>query len=461
MTNYDRQLLAQTKSANACPIEPVAKKNLSKFLKNLSPAARHWAKANGFAAKPGQTLVVVASDGKPEMVLYGTGAGSISPFLAGALSKSLPTGRYVFSDGFEQLDEMTLAFLLGAYRFDKYKEIISNNVTLVCPKSVDRDEVLRIAAAVKLTRDLINTPANDMGPQELQDAALNLAKKYKAKSRVIKGAALVKGFPLIHAVGKGSSRPPRLIDFSWGNARHAKVTLVGKGVIFDTGGLDIKPSAGMILMKKDMGGAANVLGLAQMIMDAKLPVRLRVLIPAVENSIGSDAFRPSDIIKSRKGLTVEVGNTDAEGRLVLADALALADDEKPQLLIDMATLTGAARVALGSDLPPFYVNDDDIAADISSAGASVCDDLWRMPLWQPYAQMLNSEIADTNNIGGGGFAGSITAALFLSKFVEKAQHHIHFDIYGWTPTAKPGKPRGGEAQGIRALYRFLQQRYDK
>ena len=459
MTNYDQILLAHTKSGNACPIEPVTKTNLSKFLKNLSPAARQWAKANRFAAKPGQTLVIAGDDGKPEMVLYGTGVGSISPFLAGTLSKSLPTGRYVFSDDFEQLEEMTLAFLLGAYRFAKYKETSSNNVTLVCSKSVDRSEVLRIATAVKLTRDLINTPANDMGPQELQDAALDLAKKYKAKSRVIKGAALAKDFPLIHAVGRGSSRPPRLIDFTWGNARHAKVTLVGKGVIFDTGGLDIKPSAGMILMKKDMGGAANVLGLAQMVMDAKLPVRLRVLIPAVENAIGSDAFRPSDIIKSRKGLTVEIGNTDAEGRLVLADALALADDEKPQLLIDMATLTGAARVALGPDLPPFYVNDDGIAADISSAGTSVCDDLWRMPLWQPYEQMLDSEIADTNNIGGGGFGGSITAALFLSKFVEKAQHYIHFDIYGWTPTAKPGKPRGGEAQGIRALYKFLQQRY--
>lgn len=459
--NFDQQLLASSKTRTACPIVPVSKANLGKNIKSLSPSGRQWSKANGFQAKPGEILVVPDVDGKPDMVLFGTGADDLDPFLAGKLSQTLPAGRYRLSNEFEQLEAMTLAFLLGGYGFDRYKTMVASKAILLCPEQVDRTDIIRIAQAVKLTRDLINTPANDMGPQELQDATYALAKRYKVKPRAIKGAALEKGFPMIHAVGRASSRPPRLLDFSWGNSGHPKVTLVGKGVVFDTGGLDIKPSNGMILMKKDMGGAANVLGLAQMIMDAKLPVRLRVLIPAVENSVGSDAFRPSDVLKSRKGLTVEVGNTDAEGRLVLADALALADDEKPELLIDMATLTGAARVALGPDLPPFYVDDDDIAADITECGTRACDPLWRMPYWRGYEAMLASKIADTNSIGGGGFGGSITAALFLNKFVEKATHHIHFDIYGWTPTAKPGKPYGGEAQGIRALYRFLSQRYQK
>ncbi|VAW03323.1 Peptidase B [hydrothermal vent metagenome] len=463
--NFEQRLLTADKSGSACPITPVSTVELAKVLKGLSGAARQWVKANGFKASTAEILVVPGSNGKPEKVLFGTGTGEIDPFAAGKLPQTLPAGRYYLSDEFDQVQEMAqemaLAFLLGCYGFDRYKATPVAKAKLVCPKTADRIDIIRVAKAVKLARDLINTPANDMGPQELQDVTINLAKKYKAKSRVIKGAALAKGFPMIHAVGRASSRPPRLIDFSWGDTRKVKVTLVGKGVVFDTGGLDIKPSSGMILMKKDMGGAANVLALAQMIMDAKLPVRLRVLIPIAENAIGSDAFRPSDVLKSRKGLTVEVGNTDAEGRLVLADALALADEEKPDLLIDMATLTGAARVALGPDLPPFYVDDDTIAADIAECGKDVCDPLWRMPYWRGYDPMLTSKVADINSTGSGGFGGSITAALFLNRFVEKAKHHIHFDIYGWTPVAKPGKPHGGEAQGIRALYRFLQQRYRK
>lgn len=458
---FEQRLLTADKSKTACPITPVSTKELTGFLKSLSPSARQWAKLNDFKATASEILVVVTENGKPEQVLLGTGSGSIDPFDAGKLPSILPAGRYVFSKNFEKLTEMSLAFLLGSYGFDRYKTLTGSKAILVCSKNVDRTDVIRTANAVKLARDLINTPANDMGPQELQDAAATLARKYKAKTRVIKGAALIKGFPMIHAVGRASSRAPRLIDFSWGNARHPKVSLVGKGVVFDTGGLDIKPSNGMFLMKKDMGGAANVLALAQMIMDAKLPVRLRVLIPAVENAIGSDAFRPSDVLQSRKGLTVEVGNTDAEGRLVLADALALADEEKPELLIDMATLTGAARVALGPDLPPFYVDDDKIANEIAQCGTDVCDPLWRMPYWRGYETMLNCKIADLSSTGSGGFGGSITAALFLNQFVDKAKHHIHFDIYGWTPSAKPGKPHGGEAQGIRALYNFLCQRYQK
>ncbi|HFC05662.1 MAG TPA: leucyl aminopeptidase family protein [Rhizobiales bacterium] len=461
MTNFDQQLLSASKAKNACPILPVSQVDLVARLKELSPPQRRWAKLNNFRATAGEVLVFTKDDGRPEQVLLGIGQDNFDPFQAGALPDKLPEGRYRFDNAFDHHETMVLAFLLGCYQFDKYKTANPRGVALVCPKQVDRAETLRIAGAVKLARDLINTPANDMGPQELQDAAFALARQYKARSKAIKGKALQTGFPMVHAVGRGSSRPPRMIDFTWGNARHAKVTLVGKGVVFDTGGLDLKPSSGMILMKKDMGGAANVLGLAQMIMDADLPVRLRVLIPAVENAVGSDAFRPSDILKSRKGITVEIGNTDAEGRLVLADALALADEQKPELLIDMATLTGAARVALGPDLPPFYVDDDAIANEIESCGTAVGDPLWRMPFWRPYETVLSSKVADTNNIGGGGFGGSITAALFLNKFVEKARHHIHFDIYGWTPTAKPGKPVGGEAQGIRALYAFLQQRYGR
>ncbi len=458
---FEQQLLSAEKTKNACPITPVCVAELPKVLKSMSVPARQWAKVNGFKANAAEVLVFPGADGKPEKVLFGTGTGEADPFAAGKLPQVLPAGRYVLDRAFKHANEMALAFLLGGYRFDRYKTIAASSAMLVCPKNVDRTEVIRIATAVKFARDLINTPANDLGPQELQDVVTSLAKKYQTKVRVVKGAALEKNFPMVHAVGRASSRPPRLIDFSWGNSRHPKVSLVGKGVVFDTGGLDIKPSSGMILMKKDMGGAANVLALAQMIMDAKLPVRLRVLIPAVENSIGSNAFRASDVLESRKGLTIEVGNTDAEGRLVLADALSLADEESPELLIDMATLTGAARVALGPDLPPFYVDDDDVAKQITDCGNEICDPLWRMPFWRGYETMLNSKVADLSSTGSGGFGGSITAALFLNRFVDKAKHHIHFDIYGWTPVAKPGKPHGGEAQGIRALYRFLQRRYQK
>jgi leucyl aminopeptidase len=312
-----------------------------------------------------------------------------------------------------------------------------------------------------MVRDLINTPSNDFGPDELEAAARKVASLHKAKLTVVSGDALKRGFPMIHDVGKASPRQPRLIDFTWGSASAPKVTLVGKGVCFDTGGLDIKGASGMALMKKDMGGAANVLGLAQMIMDARLPVRLRVLIPAVENAIAGNAFRPGDILKSRKGLTVEIGNTDAEGRLVLGDALALADEEAPDLLIDMATLTGSARVALGPDLPPFYTSDDGLAADVTRHAAGQRDPLWRMPFWDPYYALFESSVADMNNSADSSFAGSITAALFLKRFVEKTKSYLHLDIYGWTPTAKPGFPKGGEAQGIRALYSLIAERYKK
>jgi leucyl aminopeptidase len=321
-------------------------------------------------------------------------------------------------------------------------------------------EITRMADAATLARDLINTPANDMGPEELEQAARALAEKYGAGFISIVGDELLAGnFPLIHAVGMASARAPRLIEFTWGDPKHPKVALVGKGVCFDTGGLDLKPSSGMLIMKKDMGGAANVLALAQMIMDAKLKVRLRVLIPAVENAVAGNAFRPLDIFKSRKGVSVEIGNTDAEGRLVLADALALADEEKPDLLIDLGTLTGAARVALGPDLPPFYTDDEALAADVARHARAENDPLWRMPLWMPYDKWLDSKTADLNNAPGGAFAGSITCALFLKRFVEHAKSWLHVDIYGWTPTAKPARPEGGECQAARAIYKLLSERY--
>jgi leucyl aminopeptidase len=306
----------------------------------------------------------------------------------------------------------------------------------------------------------VNTPTNDMGPDALEQAVRELARKHGAEVSVTAGDDLLAAnFPMIHAVGRAAAQAPRLIDLRWGPQDAPKVTLVGKGVCFDTGGLDIKPASGMLLMKKDMGGAANVLGLASMIMGADLKVRLRVLIPAVENAISGNAFRPGDILPSRKGLTVEIGNTDAEGRLVLGDALALADEEKPELLVDMATLTGAARVALGPDLPPFYTNDETLAADIAAASADVEDPLWRMPLWQPYDAKMASKVADLNNVNADGFAGSITAALFLRRFVENTAAWVHFDIYAWNPTERPHGPAGGEAQGIRALEQVISQRF--
>jgi len=311
-----------------------------------------------------------------------------------------------------------------------------------------------------MVRGLINTPTNDLGPDGIEAAARALADEFGAALSVISGDALLaENFPMIHAVGRASAVAPRLIDMTWGPADAPRVTLVGKGVAFDTGGLDIKPASGMLLMKKDMGGAANVLGLTRIVMGEKLPVRLRVLIPAVENAIAGNAFRPGDILRSRNGKTVEIGNTDAEGRLILADALSLADEEAPEILVDMATLTGAARVALGPDLPPFYTDDEALAEAITEASVAVHDPLWRLPLWKPYAKNLASKIADINNVTTDGFAGSVTAALFLQGFVSQAKSWVHFDVFGWRPQAGPTGPAGGEAQAMRALAKVLRERY--
>lgn len=449
-------LLASSESGVALTL--ASARTWEKTRRGMSAAARNWCDANGFCGQPGRVLSIPDAKGAVMQVIAGEPADQ-DPFAIGKLCRSLPAGVYRLEGGGEAQDLIALGWCLEAYAFDVYGRRTAPAARLVCPRDVDRVAILRSARASYLVRDLVNTPASDMGPDELEAAARQVARAHKAKLTVISGRLLEKNFPMIHAVGKASPRAPRLIDFTWGSLRAPKVTLVGKGVCFDTGGLDIKPASGMALMKKDMGGAANVLGLAQMIMGAKLKVRLRVLIPAVENAIAGNAFRPGDVLRSRKGLTVEIGNTDAEGRLVLADALALADDEKPDLLVDMATLTGAARVALGPDLPPFYTDDEALAGEIAAAGMAVNDPVWRLPLWQPYCRLFESSIADMNNSGDSGFAGSITAALFLKRFVEKAKAHVHFDVFAWTPMARPGRPKGGEAQAMRALFQVISQRY--
>lgn len=449
--------LVETKSRTALPVYLVASGGLGST--GLSPSSVAWASANGFSGEAGRTLIVPGEDGALAGALFGTGDGG-GALAVGALARALPEGDWHFAAEPAWPNLAAIALALGGYVFTRYGKKPGKALRFALPAGADAAHVRRIADGVFLARDLVNTPTSDMGPDELEKAARTLAAAHKAEVSVIKGDDLLKqNFPMIHAVGRASTGAPRLIDMIWGSPDAPKVTLVGKGVCFDTGGLDIKPSSGMLLMKKDMGGAANVLGLASMIMAAGLKVRLRVLIPAVENSIAGNAFRPGDVLTSRKGITVEIGNTDAEGRLVLADALALADDERPALLVDMATLTGAARVALGPDLPPFYTGDESLAAELTAASVAVEDPLWRMPLWRPYDAKLSSKIADIINVTTDGFAGSITAALFLKRFVEKTVSWAHFDIFAWNPTDRPYGVAGGEAQGIRALEWIIAKRY--
>lgn len=425
-----------------------------------------WAATNQFSAKPGTVCVIPDEDGRIDSVFLGHDAedqNSLGLDIYSGLYASLPTGDYTLTAELsaQAATQAALGWALGGYRFETYLKQPKDapKPRLVAPNGCDQGYVVAAAQATFLVRDLVNTPANDMGPQELCDAANTVAGQFGAELRVVIGEGLVENnFPAIHTVGMGSEREPRLIDFSWGDANAPKVTLVGKGVCFDTGGYDLKPSQHMALMKKDMGGAAHVLGLAHMIMATELPVRLRVLIPAVENSISGRAFRPSDVIGTRSGLSVEVGNTDAEGRLVLADALVLAGEEDPDLLIDYATLTGAARAALGPDLAAMFTGDDGLADDLNTLSQSEFDPLWRLPLWEPYTKNLESSIADLNN-DGGSFAGAINAALFLKKFVSKPERWIHFDVYAWNPKAASGRPKGGEAMAMRAVHRLLERRF--
>jgi leucyl aminopeptidase len=431
----------------------------------LPPAAAAFAESAGFDASPGQHQLLPDPHGALARVLFGlenADARDRDPMLPGKLAGLLPAGTYRFANAPHDASLGALAFLLGLYRFARYRAAGKAQPSLVAPDNVEAARIARIAQAVAFGRDLVNTPANDLGPEALERETLVLAERFGAKIEIARGDELLaRNLPLIHAVGRAAGQQPRLVDFTWGRGDAPKVTLVGKGVTFDTGGLDIKPASAMEIMKKDMGGAAAALSLSRMIMEAGLDVRLRTLVPIVENSISAEAFRPGDVLKSRKGLTVEIGNTDAEGRLILADALSLADEESPALLFDFATLTGAARVALGPDLPPFYTDDERLAGDIARHAAAVRDPVWRLPLWRPYDKMVAGKIADLTNAPGSPFAGSITAALFLQRFVENAKAWAHFDIYAWSPAARAHGPEGGEVQAARALFELVEERFGR
>lgn len=443
-------------SKSAIPLFLLDSVSLDQWVESQPPRVQSWVRSSGFDAGIETVLVVPSESGGIACALAGYGTAAKRQrgrFHLAAARAGLPAGTYALHSDVsgDARTAEALGWLLAGYRFSRYADVPAPAAQLVCPDGVDQTRVEAIAAGEALTRDLINTPASDMGPPDLEKAARDLAHGFAAKIDVIAGDELLdRNFPMIHAVGRAASRAPRLIDLQWGDTGPS-VTLVGKGVCFDTGGLNLKPGASMGLMKKDMGGAATVLGLAHMIMALKLPVRLRVLIPAVENSVSADAFRPQDILTSRKGLTVEINNTDAEGRLVLADALALADEGNPDLIVSMATLTGAARVAVGPDLAPFYAQSDSAADALATGARTAHDPVWRMPFWDAYEPMIEPGIADLDNAPKGGFAGSITAALFLRRFVTETENYMHFDIFGWQPTGRPGRPKGGVGQGARAL----------
>ena len=442
------------------PLHLVSKERLSVWMSMLDAPARVWLEATGFTGAAGEVALIPGDGGSVAAAAGGLGDMKDrrrKRFVVADIRKKLPEGGWRLETelGGDDLNEAALGWLLAGYVFDRYATATPPKAMLSAPEGVDAARLEAIAAGEALTRDLINTPASDMGPDELEAAVRGLAGEFGAEVKVTTGDALLEAnFPMIHAVGRASPRAPRLIEMTWGASGPA-VTLVGKGVCFDTGGLNLKPGSSMGLMKKDMGGAANVLGLARMLMSQAAGLRLRVLIPAVENSVSGAAFRPGDILTSRKGLTVEINNTDAEGRLVLADALALADEDAPDLIVSMATLTGAARVAVGPDLAPYYATDDADAAALEAAAGAVRDPVWRMPFWDPYEALIEPGIADLDNAPTGGFAGSVTAALFLRRFVTDTPRYLHFDVFGWSPTAQPGRPKGGVGQATRALFEAL------
>jgi leucyl aminopeptidase len=453
-------------SAGSIPIHLVHEDDVDHWRGAQDEITRNWATTNGFKAERNKILLVPGANGRAASVVVGLGRCNVREeftWLAAALADRLPEGRYHLADSLPAPSATHFAFgwSYGQYRFERYRRGTSpRSVHLQLPRGVDATEVERLKAATTLARDLVNTPANDLSPEALAQAAVDVAKRYGGKHRVVVGDDLLKErFPTVHAVGRASAVAPRVFDMEWGDASHPKVTLVGKGVCFDSGGLDIKPGASMLLMKKDMGGAAVALALAQLVMDAKLPVRLRLILPIVENAISANAYRPGDVLTTRKGLTVEVGNTDAEGRLILCDGLALADEEKPDLLIDMATLTGAARIALGPELPALFSTDDAIAEELLRIGSAESDPMWRMPLWSGYEDELSSKIADLNNVSSSGFSGAIFGALFLRRFVVETRSWLHLDLYAWNGKDRPGRPVGAEPQTVRALYALLKHRY--
>jgi len=448
--------------AGAVPLTVVDKARLPQWRESAPRRERDWAQAVGFTGAAGKVALVPDEKGKLGRVLVGASDNEAAMWAVAGLSETLPEGIYRLDPLPEGADasRVALGWALGTYRFTRYHAKPETKARLVWPQGADRGLVDRLANAVFLARDLATTPASDMGPEELADAAQKVAKKEGAKCKVVVGDKLLeKNYPTIHAVGRASSRPPRLVDIIWGDDDAPKVTLVGKGVCFDTGGLDLKPASGMLNMKKDMSGAAIMLGLGQAIMQAGLKLRLRVLLPCVENSVSGNAMRPRDIVKTRKGLTVEIGNTDAEGRLILCDALAEASDERPEMIVDCATLTGAARVALGPELPALFCNDDVLASALIEAGLAEDDPMWRMPLYKPYRRLIDSKIADLNNVSDGPMGGAITAALYLNEFVDPKVPWAHLDVMAWNQRSRPGRPEGAEAQTLRAVYAHIAGRF--
>ncbi len=456
-------LLQPDKGQTAISLHPVDKNGFDAWRKSQPERIRQAAAAQGFKGEGYQLAILPGEKNEWSAVLGVANVEQLSPWCLAKAAETLPEGQYRL-DG-RGPGPAALGWLLGQYRFDRYlRDAAPKGPRILLSSEPAAIEAhVRLAEATNLVRDLVNTPAGDMGPAELEEAARALAKECGAKLSVTAGKALAEGYPMVEAVGRAASpdRAPRLIEVEYGDQRHPKIAIVGKGVCFDSGGLDIKPASGMRLMKKDMGGAAHALALAALVMRERLPVRLHLLIPAVENAISGNAFRPGDILRSRKGLSVEIGNTDAEGRLILGDALARAGENEPELILDFATLTGAARVALGPDLPPLFANDDSLAEALLAAGELVSDPLWRMPLWPHYEEMLASDVADIGNAAEGTMAGAVTAALFLQKFVPENTAWAHVDTFAWRPSARPGRPKGGDALGLRAAWHMLQSRYGK
>jgi leucyl aminopeptidase len=460
-------LLKPEDSAHAVPLWLTSEAHLPALLAQLAPEQAAWLQHHAFQAERGRVLSVPGTGGSVVAAVVGLGAlanpASMQWWDAAALPERLPAGHYVLAEALpaEVATQFALGWLLGSYRYNRFRSQpkAASGARLVQPAGADLRYAHEAAIAISWARDLINAPANELGPEQLAQAASGLAEEFDGQCSIVTGAELQREYPLVHAVGAGSVRAPRLIDCRWPKAGAPRLTLVGKGVCFDSGGLDLKPSAGMLLMKKDMGGAACALALARLLLALDAPVQIRLLIPAVENSVSGAAFRPGDVWRSRKGLSVEIGNTDAEGRLVLADALAEADTECPDLLIDLATLTGAARTALGPDVPALFSTDLQLAEQARDAGERQSDPLWPLPLWAGYDDELASRIADLNNVSASPFAGAIIAALFLKRFVTATSAWLHVDLYGWNPRERPGRPLGAEAQGVRALYALIRHKF--
>ena len=461
MMDFDALLIAE-RGQKARPIHLVDQDSFPDWVKKRSAEDRALLEAMRFDGKTGFAFALLPRGGEFEVVSAVKSAAELSPWCLAKLAENLPEGTYKLADG--EPGKAALGWLLGQHELGDYRSKAKPEHgprVLVTGEAANIEAYVRLAGATTLVRDLVNRPAADLGPAELEQATRDLASEFGAQVRVTSGQELATGFPLVSAVGGAAAkdRAPRLIELEWGKPEHPRVAIVGKGVCFDSGGLDLKPASGMRLMKKDMGGAAHALGLARLIMGEKLPLRLHLLIPAVENAVSAAAYRPGDIVKSRRGIFVEIDNTDAEGRLILADALTLAAEKEAELIVDFATLTGAARVALGPDLPAFFANDDQLAADGLEAAKVVEDPLWRMPLWDPYDEMLKSDLADVANASNTPMAGCITAAMFLKRFVPDSTPWAHLDTYAWRDAAKPGRPKGGDALGMRAIFALLQDRY--